>query len=165
VERSIQHPPRPGLFQPHKSKAFADDLVILTYGERTAEAEAFTNSELAKIENWVKQNKMQFNEIKSQIILIARKKKSRRENINIYLKNRRLEQFKEMKYLGIYFDNRLNFHKNIEHTTEKSKKIIYMLGRIAKLNWGQRHKSLKTIYERSSVLLMTYGALVWEEDI
>ena len=34
--------------------AFADDLAILTYGEKTSEAEAHTNSDLAKIENWAK---------------------------------------------------------------------------------------------------------------
>ena len=61
---------------------------------------------------------MQFNELKSKLMLIARKRKSNRENINIYLNNRRLEQVKEMKYLGIYFGNRLNFHKHIEHTTK-----------------------------------------------
>jgi len=44
-----------------KAIAFADDLAILSYGETTAEAEAYANSELAKIENWAKQNKMQFN--------------------------------------------------------------------------------------------------------
>jgi len=52
-------------------------------------------------------------------MLIARKKKSHRENINIYLNNKGLEHVKEMKYLGICFDNRLNFHKHMEHTTEK----------------------------------------------
>jgi hypothetical protein len=31
--------------------AFADDLAILTYGETNSEAEAYTNMELAKIEN------------------------------------------------------------------------------------------------------------------
>jgi len=41
-----------------------------------------------------------------------------------------------MNYLGIYFDSRLNFHKHIAHTTEKSRKMIYMLGKAAKLNWG-----------------------------
>ena len=86
---------------------------------------------------------MQFNELKSKTMLIARKRKSNRENINIYLNNRRLEQVKELKYLGIYFDNRLNFHKHIEHTTEKSRKMIYMLGKTAKLNWGLWLKSLK----------------------
>jgi len=41
-----------------KAIAFADDLAILTYGETTAEAEAYTNSELAKVEKLAKQNKM-----------------------------------------------------------------------------------------------------------
>jgi len=42
VERSIQHPPRPGLLQPHKSNS----LRRRPGGETTAEAEAFINSEL-----------------------------------------------------------------------------------------------------------------------
>ena len=119
-----------------KAIAFADDLAILTYGETTSEAEAYVNSDLAKIENWAKQNKMLFNELKSKTMLIARKRKRNREDINIYLNNRRLEQVKEMKYLGIYFENRLNFHKHIEHITEKSRKMIYILGKTVKLNWG-----------------------------
>jgi hypothetical protein len=98
-------------------------------------------------------------------MLIARKRKRNREEVNIYLKNRRLEQVKEMKYLGIYFDNKLSFHKHIEHITKKSRKIIYMLGKTAKLNWGLGHKFLKTIYEWALVPLMTYGAAVWEEAI
>jgi hypothetical protein len=93
-------------------------------------------------------------------MLIARKRKSNRENIN-----RRLEQVKEMKYLGIFFDNRLNFHKHTKHTTEKSRKMIYMLGKTAKLNWGLGNKSLKTIHEGALVPLMNYGAPVWEEAI
>jgi hypothetical protein len=84
-------------------------------GENTSEAEAYTNSDLAKIENWAKQNKMQFNELKSKTLLIARIRKRNRVNISMYLNNGRLEQIKEMKYLRIYFDDRLNFHKHIEH--------------------------------------------------
>jgi ribonuclease HI len=138
-------------------------LAILTYGETTTEAEAYTNSDLAKIEKWAKQNKMKFNELKSKTMLISRKRKRNREDINIYLNNRRLEQVKEMKNLGIYFDKKLNFHKHIEHITEKSRKFIYMLGKTAKLNWGLGHKALKTIYEGAIAPLMTYGAPVWEE--
>jgi hypothetical protein len=64
---------------------------------------------------------MKFNELKSKTMLIARKRKKNREHINIYLNNRRLEQVKEIKYLGIFFDNKLNFHKYIGHITEKSR--------------------------------------------
>ena len=91
---------------------------------------------------------MLFNELKSKTMLIARKMKSNLENINMYLNNRRPEQVKEMKYLRIYFDNTLNFHKHTEHTTEKSRKMIYMLGKTAKLNRGLGHKSLKKLFKK-----------------
>jgi hypothetical protein len=68
-----------------------------------------------------------------------------------------------MKYLGIYFDDKLNFYKHIGHLTEKSRKLIYMLGKTAKLNCGLGHKALKTIYEAAIAPLVTYGAPVWEE--
>ena len=58
-----------------------------------------------------------------------------------------------------------NFHQHIEHIAEKSRKMIYMLGKTAKLNWDLGHKSLKTIYEGSIVPLTTYGAPGWEEAV
>ena len=70
---------------------------------------------------------------------------------------------KEMKYLGIYFDNRLAFNTHITYLAEKSTKLIHMLGRSAKLQWGLGNKTLKTIYEGALIPLLTYGAPVWEE--
>jgi hypothetical protein len=125
--------------------AFADHLVILTHGKTLSEAEVYANSDLAKIENWARENKMQFNKSKSKAMLITRKRSC--VDINIYFNNRRLEQVSEMKYLGIYFDNRLTFYKHIEHIAEKSRTLIYMLSKTAKLHWGLGHKSLKTVYE------------------
>ena len=140
-------------------------MAILTYGETTSEAEAYTNSDLAKIESWAKQNKMQFNELKSKTMLLTRKRNREDIDINIYLNNRRKEHVQEIKYVGIYFDNRPNFHKHIEQITDKTRKMIYMLGKTTKLYWGLGHKSLRTIYEGAIVPLMTYGAPVWEEAI
>lgn len=67
--------------------AFADDLVILTYGTTQCEAEAYANSDLARIEIWARENKLQFNEAKSKAMLITRKR--RKYDINILLNNRR----------------------------------------------------------------------------
>jgi hypothetical protein len=102
--------------------AFADDLAVLTKGKTPTEAEAFANSDLAKIEKWAKDNKMQFNESKSKAMLITRKRNT--ENINIYINNRRLEIVKEMKYKGIYYDNRLSFNTHIKYLAENSTKLI-----------------------------------------
>jgi len=87
------------------------------------------------------------------------------DNIKIYLNNIRLEQVKEMKYLGIYFDSRLIFDKHIGNIAEKSTKLIYIIGKSAKLQWGVGHKSLKIVYEGTLIPLLTYGAPVWEEAV
>jgi hypothetical protein len=143
--------------------AFADDLAIMTKGNTPSEAEVFANSDLVKIEKWAKENKMPFNESKSKAMLITRKRNN--ENINIYLNNRRLEVVKEMKYLRIYFDSRFIFDKHITYIAENFTKLIYTLGKSAKLQWGLGHKSLKTIYEGALIPLLTYGAPVWEEAV
>ena len=137
--------------------AFANDLAIMMQGKMLSEAEGYANSDLANIEKWAKENQMQFNESKSKDMLITRKRSN--DNINIYFNNRRLEQVKEMKYLGIYFD------KHIGNTAEKSTKLVHMLGKSAKLQWGLGHKSLKTVYEGVLIPLLSYGAPIWEEAI
>jgi ribonuclease HI len=143
--------------------AFADDLATLSHGKTLSEAQAYANSDLARIENWARENKMQFNDSKSKAMLITRKMS--REDIHIFINNRRLEQVTEMKYLGIYFDSRLEFYKHIDHLTEQSRTVIYMLSKTAKLYWGLGYKSLKTVYEGALVPFMTYGAPVWEEAV
>ena len=89
------------------------------------------------------------------------------ENINIYLNNRRLELVKEMKYLGTYFDSQLTIDKHFQYilVAENSTKLIHMLGRLAKLQRGLGHKSLKTIYESALIRVLTYGAPVWDEAV
>ena len=133
--------------------AFADDLAIMTKGNTPSEAEVFANSDLAKIEKWAKDYKILFNATKSKSMLITRKRNN--ENMNIYLKNIRLEVVKELKYLGIYFDSRLILDKQIKYIAKNSTKLVYMLRKLAKLQWSLGHKSLKTIYEGALIPLLT----------
>ena len=96
-------------------------------------------------------------------MLISRK--SKRDRLNLYLNNKKLEIVTNLKYLGIYFDCKLTFNRHIEHIAEKCTSLIHMLGRTAKLQWGLGHKALKTIYEGALVPLITYGAPVWAQAI
>jgi hypothetical protein len=47
------------------------------------------------------------------IMLITRKRNNK--NINMYVNNWRLEMVKEIKYLGIYFDNQFTFDIHIKN--------------------------------------------------
>jgi hypothetical protein len=61
--------------------AFADDLLVLTRGKSALHTENYANQDLKKIENWARENKMHFNENKSNILLVT--KKTSRDSRNI----------------------------------------------------------------------------------
>ena len=143
--------------------AFADDVAVITEGDSLAEAEMYSNADMAKIEKWAKNNRIEFNNSKSKAMTITRKKTNRA--VNIYINNKAIEVVDIIKYLGIYFDSKLLFNKHIEVIAERATTLVNMLSRSAKLQWGLGYKSLKTIYEGAIIPMLTYGAPVWEEAI
>lgn len=141
--------------------AFADDLLIMTKGKSILDVENFANQDLTKIESWAKANKIKFNESKSKVLVITRKKKPNNEMINIYLNNKSLEQVEILKYLGIYIDNKLKFDYHIDKVHDKALRLIHTLSKSAKLTWGLGNKALETIYRGAIEPILTYAAPVW----
>ena len=56
---------------------------------------------------------MTFNEQKSKVMMISRKKRRENKDVSIYLNNKLLEQVSTIKYLGIIIDNKLNFREHL----------------------------------------------------
>ena len=72
--------------------AFADDLVILTRGETVTEAENSMNAGLAKVQRWAQSNQLEFNEEKSRVMLLTRRKRKERKAVAVYVNNKKLAQ-------------------------------------------------------------------------
>jgi hypothetical protein len=70
-----------------------------------------------------------------------------------------------LKYLGIIFDSKLTFREHINYVAEKCTKLIFVLSKSAKLNWGLKDAALKTIYTGGILPLLLYGAPVWEKVV
>jgi hypothetical protein len=138
-------------------------LILAISGETVSEVENFSNLELSKITAWSKSNKIRFNEEKSKVMLISRRKRKEVKDIKIYLHNKPLEQVTTMKYLGIIIDNKFKFSEHISYAAEKCTKLIHSLSKSAKISWGLRHEALKTIYKAEILSLLLYGAPVWNE--
>ena len=103
-----------------KTVAFADDLIIMTKADSIREAENIVNVELSKISAWAANNKIRFNEHKSKTMLLTRRKRKERKEIEIYLNNKPLNQVNSMMYLGMIFDSKLTFR---EHVNRKMHQI------------------------------------------
>ena len=64
-----------------KITAFADDLVLMVEAESIGEAEIFANNEMNKIVDWAKDNKIKFNEEKSNVMLLMRRKRKEQKRL------------------------------------------------------------------------------------
>jgi len=137
----------------------------MTKAESIPEAENIMNAELSKISTWARENKLQFNEQKSQVMLLTRRKGKENKEVKIFLNNRPLTQVNSMKYLGTIFDHKLTFREHINSMAEKCTKLIFSLSKSAKLKWGLQHVALKSIYTGAILPLLLYGAPIWYKAI
>jgi len=106
---------------------------------------------------------MHFNENNSNVLLVTTEISGNNRTLSIYLNNKRLEQVSELKYLGIYFDNRFSFDRKVDYITGKCTPIINMLANSAKIKWGLGHRTLKVMYNGRVEPLLIYGKPVWEK--
>jgi 5'(3')-deoxyribonucleotidase len=108
--------------------AFADDLLIAVKAATVAEVENFTNMEMNKITKWSKENKLHFNDQKSKVMLISRRRKLRKV-IYVYLNNNHLEHMDKIKYLGIILDSKFKFNEHMKYITDRCTKLINTLSK------------------------------------
>jgi hypothetical protein len=62
-----------------KTVAFADDLLLLTRGKTVSDVENIANIELKKVSRWAKESKIRFNDQKSKVMLMTRRKRKERK--------------------------------------------------------------------------------------
>jgi len=66
-----------------KVVAYADDLILVTRSDSVRAVENYTNVELSKINGWAKTNKIKFNDTKSTVMLVSRRKRKENKNITV----------------------------------------------------------------------------------
>jgi hypothetical protein len=71
--------------------AYTDDLVILVKGKTQVEVENYANIETQKVAKWARNNKMSFNDLKSKVTIISKKKPKNRRDLKLFLINKKLE--------------------------------------------------------------------------
>ena len=107
--------------------AYADELIMAKRGESVRAVENYTKVELRKIKRWAKKNKIKFNDTKSEVMLVSRRKRKENKNIIAYLNNKSLEQVPQIKYLETILDHKFRFNEHITYQAEKSEKLIHSL--------------------------------------
>jgi hypothetical protein len=160
------------------SVLFADDTTCLGKGNNLKELTAYVNTELQKISNWFRSNKMAVNTNKTKFIVF----RTRGKRINpadclvnynsneiglpedpnlIFPVTRVYNEGEEtsFKLLGVLFDEYLSFEEHINHLCTKISKSLYCINRIKNF---VNPNSLKMLYysmvhSHISYCLVVYG--------
>jgi len=118
---------------------------------------------MSKITAWSRNNKINFNEDKSKVMIISRRMRKENKEINIYLNNKPLQQVSTMKYSEFLINSKFKFSEHISYAVERCSKLIHSLSKSAKLTWGIHREALQTIYKGAILPLLLYVAPVWAE--
>ena len=140
-------------------QAYADDILIIVEGKSGEEISSIVNDTLKEISKWGKLNKLRFAPLKTQAIVVTRK-------LNYDLPQLEMNGIpivltENIKVLGLYLDNNLNFIHHLDMTIAKVINIYKSLSRAAKSNWGLNTEILHTIYISVIEPIILYSASVW----
>jgi len=111
---------------------YADDLVFWTEGDkRRAEekTEQILNKALTTLEEWCERNNMKINTSKTTFQSFSLAHKTIHPRLKY--KVEALSQSNEFKYLGVTFDNKLNWKNHVDKVASRVSKRINVLKRLA----------------------------------
>ncbi|CAG5039743.1 unnamed protein product, partial [Parnassius apollo] len=138
-------------------QAFADDILLITQSKDIRTLEKITEDALTKIVNWGNSIKLKFGPQKTQIISFTNKARK----CHITMNNQPLLFSRQIKYLGVIIDQKLNFIKHAEHTINKAYNLFQKLSKFIKPTWGINPENVRIIYNAVIEPIICYAASIW----
>ena len=139
------------------TKLFADDTVLTLSGNNIKDLNKQVNIEIKKIYDWLVANRLTLNTGKSKFMIIT-KKRIQNYDFKLKINGTQLERCSSYKYLGLHFDDNLNWKSHINYVVKKVAKMCRIL---SKLRHSVDINILKTVYYALGYSYLRYGNIVW----
>lgn len=138
---------------------FADDTNLFYSNKDLEMLNDTINSELAKISDWLRVNRLSLNIKKTHfIVFTAINKKYDHNSLSVSINNLLISCKTSTKFLGIFLDQNLNWKTHINYIALKISKNI---GVINKLKYLLPKNVLLSLYYTMIFPYLTYGNIVW----
>jgi RNA binding protein fox-1 len=137
---------------------FADDIVMMVTGESLEEVEVLATEAIRRVARWLQNAKLQIAHHKTEILLVSNRRAIQHAEITV--EELTITSRRELKYLGVMIDDRLNFNSHVDYACEKAAKAISALSRIMPNNAGPISSKRRLLASVSSSILR-YGGPAW----
>lgn len=151
--------------QHSKLQAFADDIALVISATSRSQLISDSKCILNSLQLWAYENKLKFDSTKTKGLLINGIKKKLRTNPSISTDNIKVKMSKNLKYLGIIFDNRLSWKDHIEYLSIKTKNQSQSLRKLCSRTGGLKGFLIKRIYQTCIEKSISYGCSIWYNQL
>ena len=138
---------------------FADDLCFWEMGTDIQHLNNLTQASLNNVEAWCETNEFKISGNKSAAVSFTKKRKNK--NVSLMLYNQTLELKKQVKYLGIIFQDNGIYSAHASYVQEKCLKRINILRMLKGSNWGMLQDALPSLYRALIRPIIEYGMEIY----
>jgi hypothetical protein len=140
-----------------KPVIYADDTALFTVLETESNHVNNINSELEKICNWFKVNKLSLNASKTKAMLFHPIQKTV-DKFDIIIDGSTVEFVEQFSYLGIILDPNITWKPHLQHV---ARKVARTNGILCRLKNVSDCDILKMLYTSLILPYLSYGIIVW----
>jgi hypothetical protein len=112
------------------------------------------------INDWCTENELLLSPHKTSLVLFTWKRKFSIDT-PIMVVDQPLSYSKDVKYLGVILDQKLNWGKHINYATNKATKSLYTTKRVEGKRWGYSANTARRVYRSVVIPTFTYGCHLW----
>lgn len=138
---------------------YADDVAIYASSFHSQTAVMKVQDHISRsVLPYLKENKITLNEEKSDGIIFSKKFKNNRITRNLKLNEKSIEIKKDVRYLGVHIDSRLNMHSHVRNLLFKGNAAYRCLYPLLSRRSGLSLNSKVLLYKQIIRPVMTYAA-------
>jgi hypothetical protein len=141
---------------------FADDIVLVVMGDSVGQVEVRTTKAIGTVVHWMSENKLEVAHQKTEMVLVSNLKQP--QTAHIEFDGCLTTTKRQVKYLGVIIDDRLNFNSHIDYICEKASRSQVAIARIMPNSGGPKSSTRRLIagVVRS---ILRYGCVAWASAI
>ena len=141
------------------SALYADDGAIWARGRDTTTVMNTIKQAVRNVEEWSYNWGFKLSLSKSCFMILTNKKILDAQNIKLYGES--MEKVEQLKYLGIWLDQKGTWRTHVENIELKCKKVINLMRAIVGKDWGADKPSLIYIYRALMRSAIDYGCMLY----
>ena len=135
---------------------FADDTTVFASDKNVNRLIDTLNNELKNVDDWLVTNRLSLNVQKTSYMVFTNLLLP--NNINIEIRGSSLSKVSNMKFLGIYIDDKLSFNTHVIKTKNKLAKAVGVMKRMSQVI---PKPTMLNLYYTLFYSQLTYGIIAW----